>query len=66
MFSPMKRPEVNPVWSSFIIYGKICLSLSAMHADANLYDVFKKKKKKISASKFLNKIYLYFLWASML
>ena len=42
MFSPMKRPEINPVWSSFIIYGKMCLSLSAMHADANLYDVFSK------------------------
>ena len=42
MFSPMKRPEINPVWSSFIIYGKICLNLSAMHADANLYDVFSK------------------------
>ena len=42
MFSTMKCPEINPVWFSFIIYGKICLSLSAMHADANLYDVCSK------------------------
>ena len=38
----MKRPEINPVWSSFIIYSKICLSLSAMHSNANVYDVFSK------------------------
>ena len=37
----MKRPEINPVWSSFIIYGKN-LSLSATHTDVNLYDVFSK------------------------
>ena len=62
MFSHMKRPEINPVWSSFIIYGTICLSFSLMHADVNLYDIFSKD----IGLQFFHKIYSYFLWASML
>ena len=42
MFSPMYLPEINPVWSSFIIEGQTALSFSAMQEEANLYDVFNK------------------------